>query len=57
MCSSFEEALERYPRIPLTRLPTPLQALPSLSTRAWTAGLHQTRCRVLRQQRERRKHP
>jgi D-cysteine desulfhydrase len=33
MSSSFEEALERYPRITLTRLPTPLQALPSLSTR------------------------
>jgi len=33
MSSSFEEALERHPRIPLTRLPTPLQALPSLSTR------------------------
>ena len=33
MGSSLEEALERYPRIPLTRLPTPLQALPSLSTR------------------------
>ena len=32
MSSSFEEALERYPRIVLTRLPTPLQALPSLSS-------------------------
>jgi len=30
---SFEEALERYPRFALTRLPTPLQALPSLSNR------------------------
>ena len=33
MSSSFEEVLERYPRIALTRLPTPLQALPTLSTR------------------------
>ena len=33
MSSSFEEALERYPRIALTRLPTPLHTLPSLSTR------------------------
>ena len=33
MSSSLEEALERYPRIALTRLPTLLQALPSLSTR------------------------
>ena len=33
MISSLEKALERrYPRIALTRLPTPLQALPSLST-------------------------
>src|SRR5215467_1510146 len=33
MSSSFAEALERYPRFALTRLPTPLQALPSLSKR------------------------
>ena len=33
MSSSLEEALERYPRIALTRLPTLLQALPSLGTR------------------------
>ena len=33
MSSSLKEALESYPRIALTRLPTPLQALPSLSTR------------------------
>jgi D-cysteine desulfhydrase len=32
----LEEALERYPRIALTRLPTPLQALPALSTRLGT---------------------
>jgi len=31
--SSLEAALEHYPRISLTRLPTPLQALPSLSAR------------------------
>jgi transposase len=30
MNRSLEEELERYPRISLTRLPTPLQALPSL---------------------------
>ena len=33
MSSTFEEALESYPRFVLTRLPTPLHALPSLSTR------------------------
>ncbi len=33
MKRSLEAALERYPRISLTRLPTPLQALPSLSAR------------------------
>lgn len=33
MSSSLEEVLERYPRIALTRLPTPLQALPELGTR------------------------
>ena len=33
MDSSLEDALERYPRVSLTRLPTPLQALPSLSAR------------------------
>ncbi len=31
--SSLEAALERYPRISLTRLPTPLQSLPSLSAK------------------------
>lgn len=31
--SPFEAALERYPRISLTRLPTPLQSLPTLSAR------------------------
>lgn len=31
--NSLEAALERYPRISLTRLPTPLQSLPALSTR------------------------
>lgn len=36
MSKSLEEVLERYPRISLTRLPTPLQILPSLST---TLGL------------------
>ena len=43
MSSSLEEALERYPRIPLTRLPTPLQSLAIAEHQAWTAGLHQTR--------------
>ena len=33
MNPSLEEALERYPRISLTRLPTPLQSLPSLSAK------------------------
>lgn len=33
MNGSLEDALERYPRVSLTRLPTPLQALPSLSAR------------------------
>ncbi|EFH83523.1 1-aminocyclopropane-1-carboxylate deaminase/D-cysteine desulfhydrase [Ktedonobacter racemifer] len=33
MNRSLEEDLERYPRISLTRLPTPLQALPSLSAK------------------------
>lgn len=31
MNTSLEEVLERYPRISLTRLPTPLQRLPALS--------------------------
>ena len=43
MSSSLEVALERYPRIPLTRLPTPFQALPSLSTRLGLQVFHQTR--------------
>jgi D-cysteine desulfhydrase len=33
MSRSLEDALERYPRISLTRLPTPLQALPMLSAK------------------------
>src|SRR5215469_3287386 len=33
MSRSLEEILERYPRISLARLPTPLQILPSLSTK------------------------
>src|SRR5215469_14963595 len=33
MSRSLEEILERYPRISLARLPTPLQILPALSTR------------------------
>ena len=33
MDRTLEDALERYPRVSLTRLPTPLQALPSLSAR------------------------
>jgi D-cysteine desulfhydrase family pyridoxal phosphate-dependent enzyme len=33
MNRSLEEALERYPRISLTRLPTPLHSLPSLSAK------------------------
>lgn len=33
MDSSLEDALERFPRVSLTRLPTPLQFLPSLSAR------------------------
>ena len=33
MSRSLEEVLERYPRISLTRLPTPLQVLPSLSAK------------------------
>lgn len=33
MHRSLETALQRYPRITLTRLPTPLQFLPALSTR------------------------
>ncbi|GHO45761.1 1-aminocyclopropane-1-carboxylate deaminase/D-cysteine desulfhydrase [Ktedonospora formicarum] len=37
MNRSLEEVLESYPRISLTRLPTPLQALPLLSTKL---GLH-----------------
>jgi hypothetical protein len=37
MNRSLEEVLERYPRISLTRLPTPLQALPSFSAKL---GLH-----------------
>ena len=32
MSKSLEDALEGYPRVSLTRLPTPLQALPTLST-------------------------
>lgn len=33
MNNSLEDVLERYPRVSLTRLPTPLQFLPSLSAR------------------------
>lgn len=33
MNTSLEEVLERYPRMVLTRLPTPLQRLQSLSTK------------------------
>ena len=33
MDRSLEDVLERYPRVSLTRLPTPLQALPSLSAK------------------------
>ncbi|GHO50775.1 1-aminocyclopropane-1-carboxylate deaminase/D-cysteine desulfhydrase [Ktedonospora formicarum] len=33
MNQSLAKVLESYPRIPLTRLPTPLQALPSLSAK------------------------
>ncbi|GER91839.1 D-cysteine desulfhydrase [Dictyobacter vulcani] len=33
MQKSLEAALEEYPRVSLTRLPTPLQALPTLSAR------------------------
>jgi D-cysteine desulfhydrase len=31
MARSIEDALEQYPRVPLTRLPTPLHSLPHLS--------------------------